>query len=155
MKPKRLNLNKWTRVETEDATEGYDTLIITPQRYVDGTQPPELYFKRGEPLIPDITDTDNSVWYKDCHISKQGSELEYCKRVDWWFNNAENDEEYKEIINATFNHHSFNVKMSWDKAKIWLKRQLPDCRKTYIHKFVWNWMTKGIQMQLRREERKQ
>jgi hypothetical protein len=161
MKPRKIDLNRWVRVNSIEDTDGYQCMIIVPQRLIDGTQPPDLFFRKGEPSVPKIEDINSSVWYKDCQISNNGSNIDYNKRVDWWFESAENDEEYKEIINNTFNvkdehnpAYGFNVRNSWEKAKGWLKRiPLQSARKTYLHKFIWNWLTGDINKYMRKQER--
>jgi hypothetical protein len=152
-KPIKINLNNWEVVENENAIEGYSGMIITPKKLVNGIQPADLYFRRGELKVPEIEDVTTAMWFKDCHISNKGSEIEYANRVDWWFDSAISDQQYKTIINDTFNRHGFDIKMSWEKAKVWLKQQNGSSRKTFIHKFIWNWLSKGMQWQLTRLEK--
>jgi hypothetical protein len=149
----KIDLNKWEMVGSENDLENYQSLIITPRKFIDGTQPPVLYFRRGAGLKQLIEDTTQVNWSKNCEISNKGTPEEYSERVDWWFDNAIENDEYKTIINDTFNRNGFDVKMSWEKAKMWLKRCVPSKRKTYIHKFVWNWMSGGMTMLLNRLER--
>lgn len=153
MKAQTIDLNKWEKVSSEEDITGYKGLVIIPIKMPDGTKPPNLFFRQGDPRSDDIIDTDSVIWTKKSSISNKGSQEEYNKRVDWWFSNAENDIEYKGIINDTFNKYGFNVKMSWEKAKAWLKNCIPSDRKTNIHKYVWNWLTKGFQWQLNRIEK--
>jgi len=153
MKPKVIDLNKYEIVNSEEELEGYTGIIITPLRMVDGTQPPKLHFRKGKPKVHEIDDVDSTVWFKDIHISNKGEDHEYAHRVDWWFDNALKDEDYRQIINETFNRNGYELKMAWEKARNWLKGQTPSARKTHLHKFVWNWLTKGMSMQLGRMER--
>jgi hypothetical protein len=152
MKPKKIDLNSWERVDEQEDLEGYNGLIIVPQKLEDGTQLPPLYFIReaAKQYIEDIT---NAVWTKNCEISNKGEQSEYSKRVDWWVKNALDDEEYRTTLNETFNKHGFNLKLSWDKAFITLKGMIPSSRKTYLHKYIWKWLTRGIQWQINRIEK--
>ncbi len=149
----KIDLNKWDVVGSKDDLEGYSGLTITPKKLVNGIQPDDIFFRRGKQQVPEIENVEEAVWYKDCLISKNGSLEDYIKRIDWWFESALNDEDYKEIINNTFNRNGFDIKMSWEKAKNWLISRNQSSRKTYIHKFVWNWLSKGMTMQLNRLER--
>ena len=152
---KKIDLNKFELCNSEeDILEGQSGLAITPLRLADGTQPRTLYFKKGVPKQVKIRDVENTVWYKDAHISSEGEDHEYAKRVDWWFDNAMKDQDYKDIINGTFDRNGFIVRESWEKARNWLKKKTPSARKTHIHRFVWNWMTDGMRMQLERLEKK-
>lgn len=153
-KPKVFDLNKWEKVKTEPELDGYQGLVIIPPRLENGTQLPSIYYRRGEVKSPEIEDVSTIEWFKDVRISKLGHGVEYAKRVDWWFDNALKDEEYRQIINDTFNRNGFDVKISWEKAKNDLKRYTPSDRKTYIHRFVWNWMIRGMKNYLSYKERK-
>jgi hypothetical protein len=152
MKPKKIDLNKWELVYNIEDLDGYQGLIIIPKRLVDGRQLPDMYFRKDQ-IVSLIENTTNIIWYKDCFISNKGTDFEYSKLVDWWFDSALKDEEYKTIINDTFNRNGFDVKISWEKAKNWLKTCVPSERKTHIHKFIWNWLSKGMTWQLNRLEK--
>jgi len=149
---KRLNLNDYELVDTPKDFEGYNgCVIIIPKRLKDGSQPPEMYWRKtGQYLISDI---DNETWTKNCKISTSGSHEEYARKVDWWVDNAFNDPEYKEIINNTFGKYNFNIRMSLDKSIAWLKGRTPSQRKSHLHKFFWNWLLKGYQWAMDRYEK--
>lgn len=149
----KIDLNRWERVASEEDIENYRSLIIIPLKLIDGTQLPPLYFRQGKPLEPLIEDVEGVQWNKMIRISNLGDVTDYCKRVDWWFNNALADDEYKTILNDTFNKYGFNLKVSWDKAINWLKGCTPAQRKTYLHKFIWNWLNKGLTWQMNRVEK--
>lgn len=153
MKPKKIDLNQYVRVIQKDELDGYQGLVIIPTKLIDGTQLPELYFRKGEPKHEEISDVDNAMWNKEVRISNKGNDFEYAHRVDWWFENALENSEYKTMLNNTFNKHGFDVRMSWEKAITWLKQQVPSARKTYLNKFIWNWLMKGLRWQINRLER--
>jgi hypothetical protein len=119
----------------------------------DGTQPPVLFFRRGEKEPEHVIDTSTTEWNKDVIINKFGTIEEYSQRVDWWFDEAIKNEEYRTIINEQFRKHNYDVRMAWEKAKVWLKKQTSSSRKTHIHKFLWSWFNKGLAMQLNRNQR--
>jgi hypothetical protein len=143
MKPKKINLNDYERVQTIGELDGYSSIIIIPYMMDDGTQPAALFLRRGEKKN-EIYDVDDIVWDKDVVISKRGTVEEYAKRVDWWYSNAANDPEYRAMINENFSKNQYDVKMAWGKAIAWLKRQTPSARKTHLHKFMWEWLSKGL-----------
>ena len=103
MKPKKIDLNQYELVDSEDDLEGYTGIILIPKRLRDGSQPPSLFFRKESGIIH-IVDVDNAVWFKDCRISQAGSQMDYIKRIDWWFENALKDEEYKQILVAMYKH---------------------------------------------------
>lgn len=149
MRPKKIDLNNFTKVNSIEECDGYNSLMIIPAKLSDGTQLPPLYFRGGEhDLIIDIT--DELIWDKNSRISTAGTQEEYNKRVNWWFDNARNNDMYRELVIDTFNRLGFDVLLSWEKCKNWLK-SCPDCdRKSYIHKFVFNWLKKGYTWQINR-----
>jgi len=140
-RPKHINLNQWEKVKTFEDLDGYQALIITPSKMSDGTQLPELYFRKGISRFNEIKDISSTNWTKDIRISKEGGDNEYSLRVDWWFENALNNKEYREIINTAFNKNNFDVKKHWNMAQNYLKKFNYSARKTYIHKYVWNWLS--------------
>lgn len=153
MKPIKINLNKWVKVNDGDNIDGYQTMYITPQKLDNGTQLPDIVFRKDELIIPLLEDCSDVTWEKSIHISNRGTEEEYSKRVDWWFDSAIQDPEYRNNINESFNKNGFDVRMSWEKAKQWLKYCTPSKRKTNIHKFIWNWLNIGMNWQLNRLEK--
>lgn len=150
-KPKKIDLNKYTNVKSEDELYGYHSVIIIPAKLSDGTQLPPLYFRGGEEdLIIDVTDAE---WTKDCKLCTTGSQEEYNKRINWWFEQAMLNPDYRSFVNETFHRLGFNVKESWEKGRAWLMSQVGSKRKGYIHKFIWNWMKQGYQWHMRRLEK--
>lgn len=153
-KPKKINLNTWERVQELPDLDGYQSLILTPHKLEDGTQLPDLYYRRGLSKFLEIDKVDEVDWHKNIRISKEGTETDYAYRVRWWFENAEKDEEYKEIINSTFNRKEYPLKTEWEKLKYWLIRQSYSSRKTFIHKFAWNWLTRNMHRHLSKQQYK-
>jgi len=152
-KPRKINLNNWEPAESEDDLKGYNGLIIIPRKTEGGIQLPSIYFRQERNAVPEIIDTDSAMWFRHCRISLLGEPEEYSKRIEWWYNNAMHDDEYKTILNDTFNRNGFDLKMSWEKSKNHLNMLNDSERKTYIHKFVWNWLSRGMSWQIRRLER--
>jgi hypothetical protein len=149
--PKVINLNDYEKVDTKDELEGYQSIIIIPWMSDDGIQPPAIFVRKGEFKGDYIVDTTDVVWHKEAYISKEGSNEDYAKRVDWWFSEAAKNQEYCALINSTFNKNQFDVKMSVEKARAWVKTHLiPAARKTHMHKYLWNWLVKGMQINLNR-----
>ena len=154
MATRKIDLNKFELVSSEDEIlEGQTGIIILPLRLKDGTQPPALHFRKGLPKQTQVKDVTDVCWTQDTHISKDGTDHEYARRVDWWFDEAMKDEEYKETINETYNRNGYQLKVAWEKARNWLKSRVPSARKTNIHKFVWTWLNKGMLQQLGRLEK--
>lgn len=147
-KPIRINLNDYEHVKTESDLKEHVGLIIIPQNNL-----PPMYFRKPIKVI-EIEDVDNAVWFKDIRISKNGEQHEYAKRVEWWFNQALNDRDYKELINQMFNRNGYDVKKDWEKAKCFLIASDKTTRKTYIHQFINKWMTRGMNRQIEYNHRK-
>lgn len=154
-KIKTIDLNKYTKVLNEEECDGFNCIKIIPAKLKNGTQLPPIFFRGNEiELIYDIE--KDTVWSKKANISIRGGQEEYNKRVDWWFENARKDPTYRELVIDTFNRMGFDVLMSWEKCKNWLKT-CADCdRKSHLHKFVFNWLKKGYSWQIDRikKERK-
>ena len=149
MKPKKINLNQWEKVDTISDLDNYQSLIITPIKLSDGTQLPDIYFRKGIKKYDEVLDVNTTKWYQDIRISKDGNDDEYGKRVDWWFEQALDNEDYRSLLNTNFNKHGFDIKKSWDMAQNYLKRFNYSSRKTYIHKYVWNWMVRGLHQHMK------
>lgn len=148
-KPKKIDLNKYTRVLSEEDLTGYHSIIIVPAKTSDGTQLPSLYF-RGNQEQNIISDITGVVWDKEARISILGTQEEYNDRVNWWFNEADKNSNYRDFVNQTYSRMGFHVRDSWEKGRIWLLSQEGNDRKSYIHKFIWNWMQKGYQWHMNR-----
>lgn len=148
-KPKKINLNQWERVKTADEMEGYQGLIIVPIALPDGTQLPNIYFRKGEFKHNEIDDVESVEWNKDIRISKEGSDDEYAERVNWWYSNALTNEEYRQLINTEFNKEGFDVKKQWNLSQNYLKKFNYSARKTYLHKYVYNWLRNEFHKYLR------
>lgn len=148
-KIKTIDLNKFIKVVNEEECDGFNSIRIIPSKLSDGTQLPPMYFRGNEmDLIYEIT--DDLVWSKNSHISISGEQEEYNKRIEWWFTNARKNDMYRELIIDTFNRLGFDVLLSWEKCKNWLKT-CPECdRKSHIHRFVFNWLKKGYSWQINR-----
>lgn len=116
---------------------------------MDGTQPPQLLYRRGLSKHNEVANVDEVEWTKDIRISKEGGDDEYSHRVDWWYSKALESDEYKKILNAAFNKNGFDLKKSWLMSQNYLKKFNYSARKTYIHKYVWNWLTNGMHQFLR------
>ena len=139
-------------VKTEEETDDFSGLIIIPKKSSDNTQLPPIYFKRI-PKYVELRDVDDIAWNKEVRINSSGTEEEYGHRVDWWFEHAISDVNFKKMINENFDKNGFNVKMSWEKAKTYLKTVPNEKRKTYLYKFINNWLLKGYQWQLDRQSK--
>lgn len=143
-KPKKIDLNKWERVDNAEDLDGYQALIITPLKASNGIQLPDLMFRKGQQKHNEIEDVDSVEWNKEIRISKEGGDDVYAYRIDWWFNNASQDEQYRKFINDNFNKNGFDVKRSWNAAQNYLKKFNYSSRKTYLHKYVYNWLVTGM-----------
>jgi len=144
-KPKRIDLNDYEAVSSLEDLEGYTSLVIIPFKQEDGTQPPNICLRKRLSPFVEIKNVENAQWFQDCRINKKGSKSQYAERVNWWFKNAMLDEEYKDLLNDAFSDKGFNLPEAFERAKLWLKGRTVAQRKTYIHKFVWNWLTKSAQ----------
>jgi hypothetical protein len=140
-KPKKINLNQWEKVDQLSDLDNYQSLIITPVKLIDGTQLPDLYFRKGIKKYNEVEDISLIEWFKDIRISKEGTDEEYSQRVDWWYNKALENDSYRELINSSFNKHNFDVKKAWNMSQNYLKKFNYSARKTYLHKYVWNWLS--------------
>lgn len=143
-KLKKIDLNEFELIRSEDELGESNGYRIFPVKYADGTQPPPMLWKRKENNYVTIEDVDNVVWIKELRVSTKGSDTEYAKRVDWWIENALADDEWKTNINNTYNKHGFRIKESMDKAVAWLKTRTPSARKSHLHKFFQNWFLRGL-----------
>lgn len=146
----KINLNDFEQVKTREELEGHTSIIITPKKHGD-KQLDDIYFRKPITVI-EIDDVDNAVWYKDVRISREGTIEEYTKRVEWWYDNAIKDADYRAILNATYNKHGFDIKSAWEKSKYFLYGLTPAGRKTYLAQYVNKWMSKGIARHLQRKE---
>jgi hypothetical protein len=146
-KPKKIDLNQYELVDSEEELDGYTGIIVIPKKLHDGTQPPVLHFRKESNIIH-IVDTDNATWFKDCRISQAGSQMDYIKRIDWWFDNALADEEYRQILinmyKTAADKYGFDLKKRIDQSKGWLKSLNGTARKTYIHKSFIDSMNRGV-----------
>jgi hypothetical protein len=149
----KIDLNDFDLIKSKDDLGESNGYLIFPVKYPDGTQPPPMIWARKGNTFITITDIDNAVWFKDCRISITGSDAEYAKRVDWWISSALADDEWKEIVNNTYNKHGFRVSDSLNKAIMWLKTRMPSARKSYLNKFLNNWFTKGVHMAIQSKNR--
>jgi len=152
-KPKRINLNNYQKVNKEEELEGFSSLIITPFKQPDGTQPPIVFLRRpakGGALAVDI-ETDD--WSRKAVISTVGSEAEYNKRVAWWIDNALKDPEYKQMVNDAFANNGFNLKGEFEKIKGWLLMCNESQRKSHVDKFVKKWLNKNYAQHLNKINR--
>jgi hypothetical protein len=143
MKPKRINLNDYEQVKTEKDLEGYSAIIITPLKFADGMQAPDILFRR-KAKYKAISDTEGVIWDQNTVITTATTPLKYASLVDWWVESALADEEWKFKINNTFGKNGFDVKMSMDKAIKWLKTCKPSMRKSHLNKFFNIWFNKGF-----------
>lgn len=150
MSNQKYDLNDYEIVGSKEDLTGFKGLIIVPRRLEDGTQPPELFFRKPLNVVY-LKDIDNIKWHKNIQISKQGSDKEYGQLVDWWFEQARNDVDYKEMIKDNYHRFGFNVPESTEKAIIHLKTK---DRKTAIHKFFIKWLTKGLNWAINRSNKR-
>jgi hypothetical protein len=97
----------------------------------------------------EVEDVSEIEWNKEIRISKDGDDDTYGSRVDWWFDQALLDDDYRKLINDNFNKHGFDIRKSWNMAQNYLKKFNFSSRKTYIHKYVWNWMSNGLHQHLK------
>lgn len=148
-KPKVIDLNKYERVNTPEELDGYQGLVIVPVKLGDGFQPPNIFFRKGIKKHNEIENTDGVEWFKDIRISKEGDDETYGQRVNWWFDQAILDDEYRKLINDNFNKHGFDIRKSWSMAQNYLKKFNYSARKTYLHKYVWNWLSNGLHQHLK------
>ena len=139
MKKKKINLNYYEVVESEEEA----TLIIMPFQK-DGVDLPPMYFKSKK--NPNLVDgTENVTWSSHCNISISGTMEDYAKRVDWWFDSM--TDEYKSVLVAMAKKaigDGWDISMSINKAKKWLKDRSPSNRKSHLSKFLSNWVSIGV-----------
>lgn len=152
-KPTKLNLNDFEQVTTVEELQDHVGLILTPKKLNNGTQLPNLYFRKPIKVI-EIEDVDQVEWFRDIRISKEGTLDDYAHRVKWWFENALKDDKYKTILNDTFNRNGFEIAKSWALAENYLYKLTPSQRKTYIAAFVWRWLSRGMSNHLRYSKEK-
>jgi len=155
-KPKKIDLNQYEVVSSEDDLIGHSGLILIPKKNKDGSQPQTFYFRKPSGVVH-IEDVDNSVWTKDCRISTAGSQMDYIKRVEWWFENALKDPEYREILISMYknavDNYGFNMKYRIEQTKGWLQSLEGSARKTYINKALMSSMNRGVTAAIRNFER--
>lgn len=152
-KPKKIDLNDYEQVVNKDDMNGYSGLIIVPKKSTEGIQLPEIYFRRKS-TVDLIENIEEAIWHQNVRIAITGTDADYHRRVDWWVENALNDEDWRGIINQTFNQKEFNVKASMEKAIHYLKTiRIASKRKSFLHKFFWNWFLTGFNWQLQRLEK--
>lgn len=143
MKKKRfINLNRYNLVDTEEAAD----LIVVPLDNGRGETPINLYFaKKNQKAYKYIDDVDTAIWEQSARISTAGSQEEYNRRVDWWFDGME--EQYKQQLVAMVRgavDKGFDIGMSVGKARMWLKNANTSDRKTRLSQFITNWITTGV-----------
>lgn len=148
-KPKVINLNDYEKVKSKDDLDGYIGLVIIPAKLENGIQLPSIFFRKGTLKHNEIKDVGSVEWFKDIRISKEGDDTEYASRVDWWYDHAISNDDYRKIINDSFNKHGFDVKKNFDMAINYLKKFNFSARKTYIHKYIWNWLTNSMHQYLK------
>lgn len=144
IRPRKINLNDYELVASKEELKGFAGIIITPSRTPDGYQPMDLYYRKDFEGPRCLKDVDGMEWFEDAHISKSGTDIDYAKRVEWWFNGARSNPEFKEKVNHTFNKYEYDVITEWERACAWLKGRAFSGRKTNIKKFVWSWLSKGF-----------
>lgn len=136
MKKHVLNLNNYTIADENE----WDLQII-PKRE-SNTPVLKLYFKRTN-FDDGVVDTEGVKWKKTIKISRRGTDEEYQARVDWWFDNAANDEEYKKELESSFVDILGNALIPTVKlTKAWLIRCPSYKRKNYINRFVYGWLSR-------------
>lgn len=146
----KIDLNDYELVQSQEDIEGHTGLIIIPVKTSETDVPTPRYFRKPITVI-EIEDVNSAVWYKDIRISKKGTDAEYAERVNWWYDNAIRDKEYTSILNQSYNRNDFPIKKEWEGSRMYLLRQMPSTRKTYIHQFVNKWMNRGMMMHLNRK----
>ena len=156
-KPRKIDLNNYVVVKSVDDLYNQQGLIIIPKRLDNGLQLPETYWRLiDSPEYFMIEHVDDAIWYQDIRISIAGSDDDYIKRVQWWVDNAFLDEEYMHKVNATFCKYNYDIKLATQKAiENKFKRFRPEQRKSYLHKFFWNWWIDGYRMAMGRWEHQQ
>ena len=149
-KPKKIDLNDYMRVGSEEDLADHIGLIITPARLNDGTQLPDWYFRKPiKQADAIIEDTTNAVWHKDCLISTKGSDVEYQRRCSWWLENALKDSEYRNIINnmcsTAILEWGFDVAASIDKFKRdkLFREGARNMRLRKLHQPLLTWLSRG------------
>lgn len=144
----KINLNEYEKVETREELEDHTGIVLILPNIPDK----ELYYRKPIKVV-EFKDLSEVEWFKDMRISKEGTEAEYASRVDWWFDHAIEDSDYRTILNQTFNRNGYDIKGEWERARNWLKGQTPAARKTYLAKYVWNYMVKGMNSWLYKKDK--
>ena len=153
--PRILNLNNY--VPTTDIEQA--TLKIVPMTLSDGSQPKEILFigKKSKRYIVSADMLDDAVWAPTVLVSKDGTPQEYANVVDWWFSQAETNEEYRSVLESTFRNLQ-NLPKVIGSAHRWLTttaaftvnhRGKYAKRKTEIGKFLNNWLNRALEQQMR------
>lgn len=135
MKPKKINLNDFDVCAEEDAD-----IVIIPKG--EGLTP--LYFQRTNGRYEYVEDTDNCIWFKNARISTSGTDEEYAARVDWYFDNL--NEEFLEELTKTVQPAidlNWDLELSLNKLRAKLKLLTGTARKSYIAKAIVQWIIGG------------
>ena len=147
-KNRRLNLNNYITVDTEDKA----SLIIIPWQ-VDGKDQPPIYLKSKRTPKLKVDDVTTATWIPTIEISKKGTPEEYNMRVNWWFDNS--SDWYKQQIADTYKNLS-NLQTVIQQAKTWLLTTGSYTqsttgeyikRRSDINKFLKNWLRKNLNQQ--------
>jgi len=151
--PKSINFNDYERVK-----EGEHTLKITLFKLGDGSTPPILYLK-SKKAKPDTTIEDvrlgKKAWCSTVHIDGKCQPSDYIALVNWWFDSAHNDKEFREFVLLNFGDlKDLNVQI--DKCQNWLKTDAATSTDTMgswnkrvkdIKAFMTKWLRKNLRQQ--------
>ena len=151
--PRILNLNNY--VATTNPHEA--SLKIVMQELPDGSIPAPLYFigKRSKRYAVNIDTLESAKWNPRIMIDIDGTPAEYKEIVDWWFNNAQDDSDYKQTLAESFESLKDPVKHI-KNAHHWLKTEAAyfvngvgkyTKRKKEIGKYLENWLRRQLERQ--------
>lgn len=95
-KNKIVDLNDYELVDTLGE---HDHLKLTLQRTNEDDDPIVVYYvKKNKKNL--LKDPEGAVWHRHIKIDMYGTQEEYNKLVDWWFDELMEDVELKEILNG-------------------------------------------------------
>ena len=78
-----------------------------------------------------VLDLKDAVWKKSILISKAGTDSEYLERVEWWYENAKKDEDWKATMRKVYTNVSYT--RAFAGMKMWLLKTTAN-RKSDLNK---------------------
>lgn len=143
-----MNLNKYE--VTKERSEA-DLIIYLFE--VEGKEQRPLMLKhKTSKDFSYLSNVTNAVWEQSVRISTEGTQEEYNKRVDWWFDGM--DDSYKSQIAAVAKNatdRGLDIKTSAMKCRMYLKNANKSKRKSFLSKFFTTWIERDVKNCLERD----